>query len=316
MIYFTADLGGTLIKCGLVKDGSLLAQATLPAVSQHGLGAALPRIGDCLRALCAQRGLSPDMLGGAGIGVPTLVDARAGKILCTLGTKYPDADRVDVPGWFAAEFSLPVKLENDAHAALLGEWRFGAGRGVDDLVMVTLGTGIGTSVLLQGRPLRGVHWQAGNLGGHFVMQPLGRPCGCGGQGCVEAITQKAALVEAARKDVRWQQSLLSSSNEVDYAVIFEAAKRGDKLALSLRNRSLEYWGALLVSLIHAYDPVRVIVGGGIMQSADVILPCLRSYVDCHALTPWGKVQVAAASLGNGAALLGVSVLFMMGADYL
>src|SRR5205085_754759 len=148
---------------------------------------------------------------------------------------------------------LPLRLENDAHAALLGEWRFGAGRGADDLVMITLGTGIGTSVLLGGRALRGRHAQAGNLGGHFVVDPKGFPCVCGSRGCLEAQQHRHAIRTLARDDPRFASSALSLESSIDYASLFRL-RESDELARSLLERSFNLWGMLVVSLIHQFDP--------------------------------------------------------------
>jgi glucokinase len=174
--------------------------------------------------------------------------------------------------------------------------------------MVTLGTGIGTSVIVDGIPLRGEHGQAGNLGGHFVQSLEGRPCPCGNLGCAESEASNWAVEILARSDTDFAHSNLSAAPQVDLAAVFRFAQDGDSLAEKLRDHCLKVWAGLAVSLIHAYDPERLVLGGGVMQSAEIILPAIQDYIDRHAWTPWGKVQVLAAALGNDAGMLGVGYL--------
>lgn len=307
--YLCADLGGTVIKSGAVRGGQVLAAAQIPAFSQQGLLPQLPRIQQLLREVAASAAVTLDQCAGLGLAFPTLVDGNAARLLAPMHDKYADAMKVDLPAWARQQLGLPIKLENDARAALLGEWKCGAGQGCDDLVMVTLGTGIGTAVVMEGRPLLGRHHQAGVLGGHFVVTPNGAACGCGGRGCVETEAGAAAIDRLARGDPAFTSSQLARATDVTFESLFACAAAGDPLALRLRNRCLDYWGAAIVSLIHAYDPVRVIVGGGVMKSADLILGWLRQFAGRDAWTPWGTVEIRPAQLGSDAALVGMGVAF-------
>lgn len=302
------DLGGTAVKMGLVRDGAIAARRSLDAHSERGLSQVLPRLSAAIRELRS------DDVAGVGLAIPTLVDARRNRVLASMLGKYDGIDHFDFPAWSEREFDLPIKLENDAHAALLGEWRFGAARGCADAVMVTLGTGIGTSVLLGGRPLRGTHSQAGNLGGHFVIEPQGFACVCGARGCLEAQQHLIAVRSIARSDARFPSSRLAQLGDFTYADLF-ALRSEDSLARDLVQRSLDLWGALVVSLSHAYDPECIIIGGGVMRSGDVIVPHLQSFAD-RACTPWGKVRIVPAQLADDAALLGVASLFSQPPEYL
>jgi glucokinase len=185
--------------------------------------------------------------------------------------------------------------------ALVGEWKHGAGRGSDNVVMLTLGTGLGTSAVIEGQLLRGKHGQAGVLGGHTTVRYGGRECSCGNIGCAEAEASTAFLAQVAVTLPGWESSSLRKLATLDYAAVFEHA--GDACARKLRDHSVQVWATLAVNLIHAYDPEVVIVGGGIMASADVVLPAVSDYVRRHAHTPWGKVRVVASELGDTAALV-------------
>jgi glucokinase len=302
MTVLACDLGGTRTKTGVVRDGRVLSQTAYPADSQSSL---LPELAALKSAWLQQlRDLNLSIQDCVGIAVafPSLIEGSSGRVLDHYG-KYPDAPRFDFRAWARTQFGLPLAIENDARLALVGEWQHGAGRGCDNLAMITLGTGLGTAAVMQGRLLRGGHGQAGVLGGHLTVRYQGHPCACGNLGCAEAEASTASLRDVASRLPEWGHSSLRQCAILDYAAIFQHAQCGDACALKLREHSLAVWAALAVNLVHAYDPDLLIVGGGIMASADLILPAIRQHVHTHAHTPWGKVQVHAAQLGDAAALL-------------
>lgn len=296
------DLGGTRMKIGVVRDGRVLAHSVEPAHSKHGLAPQLPVLKFAWLRLLKDLGVALSDCRGASMAFPSIIDPANGRVLADYG-KFSDALGIDLCAWSAAELGLPLAVENDARLALIGEWRHGAGAGCDDLVMITLGTGLGTCAVIEGRVLRGRHAQAGIMGGHFALNLDGRPCVCGNIGCAETEASTASLPVLATQTAGWDHSPLQREVRLDYSAVFHHAAAGDPCAMRLRDRSLAVWSALTVSLIHAYDPERVILGGGIMASADVILPAVRSHVERHAHTPWGKVQVLASQLGDHAALV-------------
>jgi glucokinase len=302
------DMGGTVIKAGLVEAGRVARRDQIEGRSEEGVAQAMPRLAALIRSL----GL--EGVTGVGLALPTLVDVRTGRVMMTMKGKYDGLHELDLPAWSMREFGLPLKLENDVHAAILGEWRFGAGIDETDLVMFTLGTGIGTSVIINGRPLRGAHAQAGNLGGHFLIDPDGFDCVCGARGCLEAQQHLHALRTLARRDRRFADSPLSRLDPIDYAALFQHAP-ADPLAGDLLRRSLDLWGLLAVTLVHQFDCRTLIVGGGILKSRDVILPHLQRFLD-RACTPWGRVNLLPAALGDDAALLGMAVTLDQPQPYL
>ena len=302
MIVLACDLGGTRMKVGVVRDGQVLARTGIPANSKAGLVPGLPALAAAWRQLLVELQLAPRDCAGISVSFPSIVDAASGRVLAEYG-KYADAMDFSLRDWARQEFNLPLAIENDARLALIGEWKFGAGRGSDDVVMITLGTGIGTSAVIQGRVLRGQHGQAGVLGGHSTVRYGGRKCSCGNVGCVEAEASTAFLAELARSDSGFAASRLAAEPTLDFAAVFRHAAAGDACAIKLRDHSLRVWGTLVVNLIHAYDPEVVVIGGGIMASADIILPATKEYVRRHAHTPWGLVRIVAGQLGDNAALV-------------
>lgn len=307
MAVLAIDAGGTRIKLGVVENGVVLARSTVSVDSNELLAPQLPVIAEALRRILD----SGVTLQGVGMAFPSLVDFEAAHVLGHSG-KYLDAEDIDLRAWAKEEFGVPFAVENDARMAVIGEWRHGAARRHDDVVMVTLGTGIGTGVVLEGKVLRGRHGQAGCLGGHLTLQVGGRPCPCGNIGCAETEASTIALPRIVGDDPAFRRSRLQEASPLDYAAIFAYALVGDPYAIQLRDRSLEVWGALAVSLVHAYDPEILVFGGGILASGEAVLGPVREYVEKHAWTPWGNVRVVASELGDAAALVACEWLVLSG----
>ena len=303
------DLGGSHGTCGVVEDSRLLAHEPVDANGAKSLRAVLPEIIKSSRKLLAQMNLTADDCAGLAMGLPAIVDARTGRVLSTR-TKYEDANDVDLTSWCRTELNLSFRLENDARMALLGECYGGAAAGFSDVVMMTLGTGIGGTTMIEGKLLRGKHSQAGCLGGHLPVLFTGRACICGAIGCAEAEAAGWSLPLVAREWEGMASSVLAGRDPLNFQQLFGAADEGDAIACEIRDRCLEIWGVAALSLVHAYDPEILVVGGGVMQSAHAILPAIQKYLDEHAWTDWGKVQVKAAKLGNNAALLGAIPLLI------
>lgn len=302
MTIISCDLGATRIKFGLLQEGRAVAQGTILSQSKQPLARRLPELARALRKLCAQRKITVSDCTGISMSVPTLVDVASGRLLAEYG-RFRDMPALDLRVWARAEFGLPLALENDARMAAIGEWRHGAGRGCDNLAMITFGTGLGTGVVIEGRVLRGQHGQAGCLGGHLTVRYGGRECGCGNLGCAEAEASTAFLCDLVAGTPAFDHSPMRHAATLNYGLVFKHAATGDPCAVALRDHSLLVWSSLAVNLIHAYDPEVLILGGGIMAGADVVLPAVREHVQRHAHTPWGQVRVVASELGDQAALV-------------
>jgi glucokinase len=303
MLALSLDMGGTHIGCAVVRDREILDSVSVDSEKAASLASLLPLIADTLGASLANAGAKPADCAGIAIGFPGIVDARTGRILSTL-KKYEDAVQLDLSGWSRATFGLELRMENDARMALLGEQYAGAAQGVRDVVMMTLGTGIGGAAIIQGKLLRGAHAQAGCLGGHLPVDFRGRACSCGNIGCAEAEAAGWSLPGILRDTPGFAASSLASATALDFHTLFLEADKGDFVALEVRERCMEVWASNAVALIHAYDPELVVIGGGVMRRAGIIVPFVQNHIQKHAWAAWGKPQVRAAALGEGAALLG------------
>ncbi len=304
------DLGGSAIKVGVVEGRAVAALKTIPAHSERGLAAAIPRIEAACEACLADSGVTSDELTGCGVAYAGPVDCVRRTIVGSNG-KYEDGAEVDLAAWVDDRWGTRLVLDNDARMACVGEWKFGAGRGSDDLVTVTLGTGIGTGVVIGGRVLRGKHFRAGNLGGHLPLAIDGETvCSCGNRNCAEALASTWAL----RRDLAAEPSVDDTlrGEAVGYRELFAAADRGDRLAAKLTERTLRTWSTLVVALIHAYDPDTVVLTGNVMRSGGRIIDAVTRYVERYAWLPSHRVAVESGRYPGVAALLGAAYMTTMG----
>jgi glucokinase len=293
------DFGGTEIKAGLALGGVLLASRSAPAT------------GTPADVQTAARLLSTYAVGEAGsvgVAVPGVVDRRSGTMLDAQG-KYAFAVGFDFGAWALREFGFPALVENDARAALAGEVSAGAASGASDAVIMVLGTGIGTSAMVGGELVRGAHDHAGILGGHLTVELDGPACKCGNRGCAEAVASTWALerdIRAANPAPGSEWSRRLATGGLGLRDLFETPE--DPVSKTLLERYLRAWGASVVSLCHSYDPDVVVLSGGVLRSAAVILPAVSTYVDEHLWRSAHRPRIAAAADPDLSVLRGLAAL--------
>jgi glucokinase len=281
------DVGGTKILSGVVdRDGTVHAEHEVPSPdgSEEGVLAALD---------AAVEALLDDRVVAIGYGIPANLERGSGRILYAMNLPLDDVDLVSRAH---ERFGLPVGVENDASAATLAEWRRGAGRGTQNLVMLTLGTGVGGGVVVDGRLFRG--WA--ELG-HVVVREGGEECTCGGRGHLETLASGSAGDRAA-------QELYGP--DADAHVLVERAKAGDEPAREALARIGASLGAAIASLVNIFDPELVVVGGGFGAAAgEFILEPARAAVRVEAVRPARTmVHVVPAELGSEAGLVGAGLV--------
>jgi glucokinase len=301
--YIGIDLGGTFIKMGLSDGLKILDECVFDANSSEGLKSALPTIESQINDFLARNQINQQALRGVAAAFPGIVNHQTKKIIST-NEKYTDAIGMDLERWVHEKWKVPFYIDNDARMAALGEWKLGMGKGCDNLVVVTIGTGFGTGVIIEGKLLRGKHFQAGILGGHFTLNRNGRICQCGNIGCVESEISSWILGDLIRQDHQFPDSVLSNETNLDFKALFDAAIAGDPMAIRLKNDALKVWAAAIVNLIHAYDTELVVLNGGVLNVHEEIVPYLKQYIHEHAWCPWGEVDLKVSELRSKAALLG------------
>lgn len=299
------DLGGTIIKIGLIQEAEIVRFSTIPSDSERGLLHMLPKMERAIDALLLEEGIGGADLSAIGLAFPGMVNPMECRVIST-NDKYDDACHIDLCRWADDHWGIPLVLENDARLAVIGEWLYGAAKGSGNVVMMTIGTGIGTGVILDNRPLVGYHHQAGSLGGHLVIDYRGRLCSCGNVGCVEAMASSFFLGDIIRSNDRVSPGFKEQASDWNFKRLFELMRQGDTDATIICEECMNVWSAAIVSYIHAYDPEVVVLGGGIMRSADIILPYINRRVDDRAWTPVDKVRIVLSELGDNAALLGLN----------
>ena len=301
------DLGGTIIKMGLLKDAQLIDRKEIAAQSTSGLKSQLPELEIVIDQLLQANEIQTNDVLGIGFSFAGLVDSVQNRILST-NQKYDDGPDIDLVGWAKDKWNWPLFAMNDARMALLGEWKRGAGKDCENIVMVTLGTGIGSAVLIEGKLLIGKHFQAGNLGGHFVVNHNGTICTCGNVGCMEAEASTWRLPSLLKEHPKYAESSMKNEEVLDFKALFHQADKGDQVANEILEHCLSAWAAGIISMIHAFDPELIILSGGIMKSSSIILPYLQKKVTQLAWTPWGKVKLIEAENPDSSALYGADYL--------
>ncbi len=309
------DLGGTDIKAGLVSaTGELSCQVVLPTHVDAGPKAVALRIAEATREVVAkaEEQRTTDII-GIGLGAPGLIIAETGVV--HFSPNFPgwtDIPLVDDVKKALGIQSLPIFMDNDVNAMTLGELRHGAGVGYQSIVALTLGTGVGGGVVIDGQVYHGSRNTAGELG-HTVVEPNGRYCGCGNQGCLEAYAGAKNIVE------RTQEKIAAGSNtkltsKLTPKRIAAAAHAGDSLAVEIFAETGVYIGIALTSIAHILNPEVAIIGGGIAEAGESLLfEPIRNEFTRRAMDIPGMMKVVPATLGNRAGIVGAAMLaFAMG----
>lgn len=299
-----ADIGGTAVKIALVSQGEILARTSIPSHATEGLRQALDRIADAWEELLRAREATLGAVADFAVSFPGVIDSRSRRIHVSPKGKFDDAPGIDLSAWATARLGAPLHIANDAKAALVAEAERGVAKGYANAVMMTLGTGVGTAVLIDGAPLHGPHGLAGNAGGHVTINLNGITCSCGNIGCVEAEASSWALKLQAEAHPGLPSSALANS-PVEYQSVFEWAAKGDALALELRDRSLRAWAVGATCLVNSFDPEIVVIGGGVGASADIIIPHIARHIERHSWAQW-PVPVVPALMGNDAGCIGMA----------
>ena len=302
------DLGGTELRAALVdREGALRAFATTPTLASDGYEAVIGQM-ELLatRIRAEQPGLT---VASIGVGAPGPLDPVAGIVIAP--PTLAGWNNVPLAAILQQRFGLPTRLENDANAAALGEWRFGAGRGTQSMVFVTVSTGIGGGVIADGRILHGRRGLAAEIG-HMTITAEGEPCFCGNVGCFEAVACGTALGRRASKTtVAGDGSALrrlSGDSDVTGRHVVEAARAGDPQALALLDDEARWLGIGFTNLLHLYSPDVIVMGGGIANGLDLMQNRIDITIRSRAMVAYRDVPVVAATLGNHAGLVGAASL--------
>jgi glucokinase len=273
------DVGGTKIAAGLIDwDGHLIRHVRCQT-DVHSPSATLDSIAGAINQLIGESGYPLDNIQAVGIGVPGIVDSVKGVGIASVNLNWRD---VPVKAEMETRLDLPCFLENDVKTAALGEIRYGAGRGLGNLALLNIGTGISAAIVIDNEIYRGVHGMAGEIG-HIVVRPDGPLCKCGGRGCFEALASAPSI--AARLNKKVQDSRGTSSISIPQTEdenfraegVFRAALQGDRLALETVSEVSEDIAFVVQLLALSYDPQMIVLAGGVSMAGNTLLdPVMRS----------------------------------------
>jgi glucokinase len=284
------DVGGTKMNAALVNEDGRIEHPLTRKTKQGSQEEFLAELDELIEEL------RDDRAAALGLGLPSTIDQRAGRVVASVNIPCVD---LDIQARMAERFGLPVAVDNDANAAAIAEWKVGAGRGVDNMVMLTLGTGIGGGLILDGKPFRGATGAGAELG-HLVLQYGGPKCACGGTGHFETVASGQAADAAAKE-------LLGSAS--DGAELVVAAFGGDEPAVEALAKIGRRLGAGIASLINIFEPELVVLGGGFGQAGELLIGPAQEVIAHEALLPGrDTVRVVPAELGPRAGLVGAGLV--------
>ena len=299
------DLGGTNLRCAVVdKSWAIIARHECATRADEGCDAIIKRMADGVNIAVAAAKLRNEDINAIGIGAPGPLDGKRGVVI----------EAPNLPGWINVPLALRLQeltgiqafLENDANAAGFGEFRAGAGKGSDSMVMMTLGTGVGGAVILGGKLWTGPDGTAGEIG-HVCIVANGRTCGCGRKGCIEAYASANSTVARFREARVEGKATMLSGEHVTCADIFSAAGKGDPLAKDIISETGRLLGLMAANMANLLNPERCVFAGGMTRAWNLLSPPLLAEVDRHALaTPKARMQVLPAALGDDAGLIGAA----------
>jgi glucokinase len=298
------DLGGTRIKAGIVEANTVVESAMMPTDDDKGFDHVLQHLIAVGERLARDREIR-----AVGLSVPGIVDVERGVVM-DINKKLVGMIGFPLAATLEQHFGCTVALENDARLHGLGELVAGAAQGVENLVCLTFGTGVGCCVVIDGRILRGPRGMRGILGGHMTIESDGPICTCGSVGCFEALCRASALVhEATRRLPARPDHPFHTVDALTPEDVVSAAAAGDPLAGAALSAYLRHLAVGVVSYINLHDPDLVLLGGGVMNAAESMLPYVQDFARERAWTiPRGRVAIRACALGDNAALIGAAAL--------
>lgn len=295
------DIGGTNVAVGLVDElGQVKAQQTLAMDQSLAPLAMLDKIEAIINSLLEQAAITYKNLSGIGIGAPGPLDVHAGIITCP--PNLPNWRQVPIVAELAQRFGIPVALDNDANAATLGEKWVGAAQANNHFVCMTIGTGIGAGIFVNGKLLQGATGNAAEVG-HMMLNPNTEgTCACGQKGCFEWYASGTAIARRA-------SALLGQT--VSARETFDSYLSGQPTTVSLVEETFQYIGTACVTLINLLDPEKIIIGGGVAEVGEPLFAVVRDYVSKYALNPAGRqVSIVPAGLRTNAGIIGAASLIL------
>ena len=306
---FGVDVGGTTVKLAFFDtDGNMLDKWEIPTVIANEGSQILPDIAASIDAYIQKNNIDRDSLIGIGVGVPGPVSTR-GVVNKCINLNW-GVFNIEVE--LSKLTNLPVQAGNDANVAALGESWKGGGAGCDNVVMATLGTGVGGGIIIDGKMVAGVHGAGGEIGHMVLNRDETEYCNCGKRGCVEQYCSATGIVRIAKQFLSRSDapSTLRQIEKLTCKDVFDAAKAGDTLALEIMEQVYAYMGEFLANICNVVNPEVVVIGGGVSKAGQCLIDGTKKYFDRYVFHAARDVRFALASLGNDAGAYGAFKLIL------
>jgi len=302
------DLGGTHIRSALINErGEILARAERETLAKEGPDPVIGLIEACIRDVSR---------GTEAISIAAPGPLNPWKGIIHQAPNLPGWHEVPLADILHRAFKVPVYLNNDANLAALAEYRFGAGQGANDLIYLTISTGIGGGIISQGRLLLGTKGLAAEIG-HMILEPEGPPCGCGGRGHLESLASGTAIARRAVEEIkRGTETSIArlvegELSKVTAKVVAQAAQEGDPLAISIFKEAGFYIGWGIANLLHTLNPQLVILGGGVSKAGDLLFDPVRATVKARTMPSYQEgLRIVPSTLGDDVGLLGAAAFVL------
>lgn len=311
MYYIGIDLGGTNIAVGLVdEDGRIVQQKSIPTLKEREIDLICQDMIDLCKKIMNENNLTKKDIHSVGIGTPGTVDAENGIIVYANNIKinnYPITKKIN------ESLDIPVYVGNDADCAALGEVKAGIAKGCSNAIILTLGTGVGGGMVLNGEIFKGSFPGAGELG-HSVIDYNGRQCSCGRKGCFEQYASATALISDAKEaaknnpDSRLNDYIGGDLNRMNAKVPFDAAQDGDVVAQGVIDQYMDYLACGIANLVNTFKPEMIIIGGGVSKQEENLTVPLTDRVAKEVYSSGMETKIEVATLGNDAGIIGAAML--------
>ena len=307
------DVGGTNVKIALVDEkGKIIYSNSVPTYAKMGYEYTVNNIKQSIRDLMKETRTDEKTIEAIGFDFPGQVDYKKG--IVKLAPNIPGWVNVPIAKMIEDEFHIPTRIDNDVRCAALGELNFGAGKGCENFVCITVGTGIGSGLVINGKLVRGASNAAGEIGHIKLVAKDGAICGCGDTGCLEAYASGPSIVAMAQDYIKGGKStkfreLAGVDAEITPYLVAKAAEAGDPVAKRIFEIMGEYIGLGLTSVVNLLNPEKIIIGGGVAESGELLLAPIRKTIKERAMVIAGEaVEIVPAQLGNSAGVIGASML--------
>ena len=306
---FGIDVGGTTVKCGLFKtDGVLVEKWEIPTRTENNGSEIVPDVAKTIEEKLAEKNISKEEVDGIGIGVPGPVNAE-GDVIAAVnlfwGYKKLSKELNELTG-------LAVKVGNDANVAALGEAWKGAAAGAKNVILVTLGTGVGGGIIVDGKIVAGHHGAGGEIGHANVMHDETETCNCGNKGCLEQYTSATGIVRLAKQELASSEepSVLREEKELSAKAVLDGYKSGDALSVRVMDKVGEILGGALAMFTAVVDPETIVIGGGVSKAGQPLVDCIASHYKKYAFSACRETPIVIANLGNDAGIYGAAKMVL------